>query len=124
MKKTNENLLQKELIELCNTVRNYVHAGEYEKSIKEICLLMEQFPHAPQPHNLLGVVMEKMGDHSMAMKHFRAALSLDPSYLPADYNLNTYGTLFSYGRCAFDESDISQSYLKEKNSQHGKKEFR
>ena len=42
-----------------------------------------------------------------AMKHFKAALALDPEYLPAKYNLRTYGTFFSRGSCAFDESDIT-----------------
>lgn len=40
------------------------------------------------------------------MKHFRAAWALDPSYLPAKHNLNTYGTFFSTGHCAFDERDV------------------
>ncbi len=40
------------------------------------------------------------------MKHFRAAWALDPTYLPASHNLNTYGTFFSNGSCAFDESDV------------------
>ena len=72
-----------------------------------ICQFMEQYPHAPQPHNLLGIVMEKTGKHHAAMKHFKAALALDPEYLPAKYNLRTYGTFFSRGSCAFDESDIT-----------------
>lgn len=98
-----------ELEELCATVRSLVSDGDYELCTRLICQAMECFPHAPHPHNLLGIVLENTGDHLTAMKHFRAAWALDPTYLPASHNLNTYGTFFSSGRCAFDESDVSPS---------------
>lgn len=37
--------------------------------------------------NLLGVIEEKTGDRQLAQKYYRAALSLDPTYEPADNNL-------------------------------------
>ena len=52
--------------------------------------------------------MEKEGDHPGAMKHFRAAYALDPTYLPARQNLDHYGTFYSRGGCAYDESDCQQ----------------
>ena len=70
-----------------------------------ICASMGEYPSAPEPHNLLGVVLEKEGDHGLAMRHFRVALDLEPSYLPARHNLEHYGTFFTEGSCAFDESD-------------------
>ena len=73
-----------------------------------ICQAMGEFPNAPEPHNLLGIVMEKEGDHAGAMKHFRAAYALDPTYLPARQNLDHYGTFYSRGGCAYDESDCPQ----------------
>lgn len=109
MKKKNEHLIDKELIELCEYVRSLVSNDNYEDCVAPICQAMERYPHAPQPHNLLGIVLEKMGDHVSAMKHFRAAWALDPTYLPATHNLHTYGTFFSNGVCAFDESDIKES---------------
>lgn len=96
-----------ELDELCVKVRVLVNDKSYQNCIDYICKAMERNPHAPQPHNLLGIVLEKMGDHSAAMKHFRAAWALDPTYRPASQNLDVYGTFFSDGRCAFDESDLS-----------------
>lgn len=92
---------------LCNLVRKLVSVGDYESCIEPICSAMESNPHAPEPHNLMGIVLEKQGDHTTAMKHFRAAWALDPSYKPANHNLNTYGTFFSKGHCAFDESDLT-----------------
>ena len=94
-----------ELKELCSTVRTNVNKGEYDQCIDLICNAMCIYPSAPQPHNLLGIILEKSGDHLTAMKHFRAAWALDPSYRPAAQNLSTYGTFFSNGMSAFDESD-------------------
>lgn len=107
--KRKENTYQGELDLLCATVRDSVSLGAFESCIAPICKAMENNPHAPQPHNLYGIVLEKMGDHAAAMRHFRAAWALDPSYAPASHNLETYGTFFSRGTCAFDESDVTPS---------------
>lgn len=94
---------------LCDGVRKYTKARDYQKCVAMICEAMGKFPNAPQPHNLLGIVLEKEGDHAGAMKHFRAAYALDPTYLPASQNLHHYGTLFyPRGGCAYDESDCPQ----------------
>lgn len=106
MKHTTRNHNSSELDQLCATVRAFVTEGDYDSCLEPVCRAMERFPHAPHPHNLLGIILEKTGDHSGAMKHFRAAWALDPSYSPANHNLQTYGTFFSGGSCAFDESDI------------------
>ena len=95
-----------ELDQLCASVRALVTQGAYHRCLDPICRAMERYPHAPQPHNLLGILLEKTGDHSGAMKHFRAAWALDPGYAPANHNLQTYGTFFSGGGCAFNESDV------------------
>lgn len=107
MKKTNEMQSVHLLDELCASVRSLVAEKDYQTCEEMICKAMVQFPHAPQPHNLLGIILEKTGNHALAMKHFRAAWALDPTYQPANYNLETYGTFISRGKCAFDESDIS-----------------
>jgi DNA-binding response OmpR family regulator len=44
-------------------------------------------PGRPEAFNLLGALMEIKGDRIEAQKHYRAALSLDPSYEPAIRNL-------------------------------------
>lgn len=106
MKRKDNNSLPTELDILCGYVRELVLNRNFEESLRSICRAMESHPHAPQPHNLMGIVLEKMGDHASAMKHFRAAWALDPTYLPANHNLNVYGTFYSNGSCAFDESDV------------------
>lgn len=105
--KTNTGYTQ--LQELCTDVRKYASARDYQKCVAMICKAMGEFPNAPQPHNLLGIVLEKEGDHAGAMKHFRAAYALDPTYLPASQNLHYYSTLFyPRGALAYDESDCTQ----------------
>ena len=90
---------------LCAAVRKYSNASNYEKCVELIREAMSECPDAPEPHNLLGVVLESEGDHSEAMRHFRAACALDPTYLPAQQNLEHFGTFFAQGKCAYDEDD-------------------
>ena len=103
--KTNEAIRSPELSDLCVQVRSLVASQEYDRCRSLICQAMTLFPSAPQPHNLLGVLLEKTGDHASAMKHFRAAWALDPTYGPASQNLSAYGTFYSRGIAAYDEED-------------------
>lgn len=101
--------INNELAQLCSAVRALVTDEKFDHSTDLVRQAMERYPHAPQPHNLLGIILEKTGDHMAAMKHFRAAWALDPSYAPVNYNLQTYATFYSCGSCAFDESDVPAS---------------
>ena len=96
---------ENDLEALCNTARKLIGIQAYQQCEGMLCDAMGKYPHAPQPHNLIGILLEKTGDHLAAMKHFRAAWALDPTYTPARQNLECYGTFFSSGRCAYDESD-------------------
>ena len=79
-----------ELMGLCNRVKEYLGRDAYKECMEDICYAMYLHPDAPEPHNLMGIVMEKQRNHIGAMKHFRAALDLDPSYLLAQENLLDY----------------------------------
>ena len=70
------NTRSTQLQTLCAAVRKYAAARDYQKCAAMICKAMGEFPSAPQPHNLFGIVLEKEGDHGGAMKHFRAASAL------------------------------------------------
>lgn len=96
---------KKELNKLCSLVRELAGKKEYRKCEPLIFEAMGKHPHAPEPHNLIGILLEKEGDHLTAMRHFRAAWALDPTYVPARQNLDSFGTFYTTGRCAFDESD-------------------
>ncbi|MEN1760681.1 response regulator [Anoxynatronum sibiricum] len=70
-----------EFAKKCLLEQDYAKAEEILK--KSIPLNVE----APEPHNLLGVLAEYHRDLQRAQKHYRAALALDPTYRPADQNL-------------------------------------
>ena len=106
--KSNEIIRCGELSKLCEDVRTLASQGAYEECDKLIRKAMEEYPHAPQPHNLMGVVLERTGNHICAMKHFRAAWALDPTYAPAGQNLSNYGTFCSRGAVAYDECDCPE----------------
>ena len=96
---------EEEMRSLCQNVRVLVGKGDLMGGERLVIDAIGTYPHAPQPHNLLGLLLEKRGDHLLAMKHFRAAWALEPTYVPARHNLDLFGTFFSTGYCAYDESD-------------------
>lgn len=85
--------------------KDLIERREYKKCEKKLGEAMLHDPHSPIPHNLMGILMEKEQNHILAMKHFRAAYALDPTYLPARYNMEQYGTLVPSGTCAYTEAD-------------------
>lgn len=96
------------LATLCENVRYLIDNKEYKTCEEKITEAMKEYPHAPQPHNLMGILLEKSGDHVIAMKHFRAAWALDPTYVPARRNMERFCNLYPEGECAFDESDCQK----------------
>lgn len=95
-----------EMSALCDTVRRFILNGDFIECEMTIAETMGRRPHAPQPHNLMGVLFEVMGDHAAAMKHFRAAWSLDPTFIPARHNLDSLASFSAGKRLAFDEKDL------------------
>ncbi len=65
----------------CILDKNFEKADHYLKKA-----VMEDI-NAAEPHNLFGVIAEFKGDFAAAGKHYRAACALDPTYKPADRNL-------------------------------------
>lgn len=93
------------LSKLCQKCKKLIQDGEYEECYEILRESLKKFPDEPHPHNLLGILLEKKGEHNMAMKHFRASQALDSSYKPTIQNLITYGTSNSNNCCAYDEND-------------------
>lgn len=94
-----------ELKWLCREARGLISGKSFDRCQELLSGAMAQFPHSPEPHNLMGIMLEKKGDHRTAMKHFRAAWALDPTYIPARQNLECFGTFFPRGQCAFELGD-------------------
>ena len=96
------------LNQLCEKVRSLLNDYHIDEARKVICEAMMEFPDAAQPHNLLGILLEKQGEHIPAMKHFRAAWALDPAFLPARKNIDNYGSFSNPGTAAYTFEDCAE----------------
>ncbi len=105
MKPENEAEELRGLASLSSAAKDLISKQDYRDCREQIATAMSLYPNAPQPHNLMGVLLEAMGDHVGAMKHFRASWALDPTYLPTRYNLERYASLYPQGACSYDEND-------------------
>ena len=92
---------------LCDRVRELIDRQDFAECEKLLCDAMSAHPHAPEPHNLLGILLETQGDHLLAMKHFRAAWALDPTNRPVRQNLDNYASFYARGATAYDDSDCT-----------------
>ncbi|KMZ54648.1 hypothetical protein HMPREF0980_01060 [Dorea sp. D27] len=81
---------EQELSNLCRLIKEYVKKDDWAACMEEIPQYMEMYPDSAVPHNLMGIVLEKQGKHPEAMKHFRAAWSLDSTFVPANRNMDAY----------------------------------
>lgn len=87
--------LRKDLTErTLGTYREFVEFAKkcivekaFEKAELYLKKAISENVNAAEPHNLFGVIAEYRGDFGSAGKHYRAACALDPTYKPADRNL-------------------------------------
>ncbi len=108
MKDKSRIIVNEEKQKLITQIIGLLKANNLSESERLLEVAIGKYPHDPEPHNLYGILFEKRFDHNMAMKHFRAAWDLDPTYLPARHNLEHYGTFVSRGQCAYVDSDCAQ----------------
>ena len=57
------------------------------------------------PHNLMGILLASHHELLAAMKHFRAAAALDPTYIPARCNLELCASFTDQGNFAYSPGD-------------------
>ena len=91
------------MTDLCMKVKKYIEEKDWDSCMELIPRYMERYPNSAVPHNLLGIVLESQGHHPDAMWHFRAAWSLDPTFLPASQNIDAYSLYDS-------EKDVKPAY--------------
>lgn len=108
MKDKSKIIVNEEKQKLITQIIGLLKANNLSEGERLLEEAIGKYPHDPEPHNLYGILFEKKYDHNMAMKHFRAAWDLDPTYLPARHNLEHYGTFVSRGHCAYVDSDCVQ----------------
>ena len=91
-------------------IRALVAQRHFSEAEDEAAQAMAAAPHDAQPHNLMGIIAESRNDHVQAMKHFRAAWALDPTYLPARINMERYGSFSGQmPRPVYDETECTPS---------------
>lgn len=112
MKEATTSEKNDELEQLCTYAEDMVLSGDDAGCYKMLCTFMGRYPDSPHPHNLMGILYEKEGRHTEAMKQFRAALALDPTYRPASQNLDICGAFSSSGKCAFQETECTTNHTK------------
>lgn len=105
MRKESINEEKEVLLSICQEIRALVKQRNYTECEVILQSAIGKYPHSSEPHNLYGVLYEEQGDHVAAMKHFRAAWALDPTYLPARFNIEQYSTFYSKISPAYDETD-------------------
>ena len=96
----------------CLEMKKLICSGKSQEAIQIICNFMSKHPNSAIPHNLLGIIYEKKCNHILAMKHFRAAWCLDPTYLPARENMYNFSSFEPIHRFFYEESDCSISEQK------------
>ena len=70
-----------------NEARDAIRHGSLEEATQHLRDVLISDASNPATQNLLGVIEEKKNNGNLAQKYYRAALSLDATYAPADNNL-------------------------------------
>lgn len=65
-----------------------INKGEFDAAQEHVRLAIAADATKPEAFNLLGALLEISGNRLEAQKNYRAALALDPTYTPAQENLN------------------------------------
>jgi DNA-binding response OmpR family regulator len=81
-----------ELSKRCITDRSFAKARETARKA------ITADPGQPEAFNLLGALLEIKGDWMEAQKFYRAALDIDPTYKPAEVNLNRTVSFHKFGK--------------------------
>lgn len=70
-----------------NFAKSFINKRDFKKAVEYLEKAISMDSSKPEPYNLLGVIYEMEGEMDKARKMYRAALAIDPSYKPADENL-------------------------------------
>jgi len=103
--------MEEELGDLVATAKEMISRREFEACEALLSTAMFQSPHSAVPHNLMGLLLEKKRRHEDAMKHFRAAYALDPSYGPSRWNMDGFAECYKTRADAYFTSDCDFEHL-------------
>ncbi len=82
--KNNQNALSKEQLESVYTLYSN---GHFQKAINKIKALNDDYPNSPILFNIIGACYKELGQLEGAAKMFEAAVSIQPNYAEAHFNL-------------------------------------
>jgi hypothetical protein len=103
---------------------NAIKSNEYGLARKYLYAEMIENDHSAEVYNLLGVISECKRDEPMACTYYRAAYVFDPTYKPADKNLErvtSFFYIFNEKNIDFGdtmEKEHKKTYLLVYNSMH------
>jgi DNA-binding response OmpR family regulator len=83
------------LIELA---KRYITDHCFAKARETVRKAIAADPSQPEAYNLLGALLEIKGAWAEAQKFYRAALDIDPTYKPADANLDRTVSYYKFGK--------------------------
>lgn len=69
------------------TIVKLLKDKKFDETYNLILDLLRNYPNEPWAHNLLGCWYEMRGEAILAMKHYRAAYALSPSYDASRMNI-------------------------------------
>ncbi|MGM0411319.1 MAG: tetratricopeptide repeat protein, partial [Bacillota bacterium] len=81
--------------EFVNMAKGEINKHNYDRAVELLKKATSIDPEKPEPFNLLGIIYEMRNNQPEAMKMYRTALSLDPTYTPANENLDRAGDMAS-----------------------------
>ncbi|MCC3866911.1 tetratricopeptide repeat protein [Terrisporobacter mayombei] len=70
----------------------YLKINDYNSAICKIKEAMIEDLSSGRIHNLLGIYYEKQRDYNRAIKHYRVASDLDPTFIASRKNLERIGS--------------------------------
>ena len=110
--------MDEELNDLIAKAKEMIEHREFDPCEALLATAMFQNPHSAVPHNLMVLLLEKKRKHEDAMKHFRAANALDPTYAPARWNLEGFAEFYKTRADAYFASNcdferLPRPYVKE-----------
>ncbi len=103
--------MTEELADLITQAKEMIERREFDACESLLATAMFQSPHSAVPHNLMGLLLEHRRIHQDAMKHFRAANALDPSYEPSRWNLEGFAAFYRTRAEAYFVSDCDFAHL-------------
>lgn len=77
-----------------NGAINAIKTNKYDLARKYLYAAMIENDHSAEVYNLLGVISEYKGDAILACQYYRASYVFDPTYKPADNNLEKLTSFF------------------------------